>query len=806
MEAVAVNIPQPRALRAVKPGRRARSDVFRPAICPDGHVGRIRVDRIQPNGPFHSRAGYRCSYWGVNPKTGVWGEVRHRFTDRSPIDPLPRRHPTHEHSYSQDNCPTCEHQYAPDEGPRVGRRFYYTAADVTSVLLNVGTGDPIRLAAAAARRNALRYRPKTRSHRPAEREPTPEDLDWFASVVAVEDLGLGHPVADLEDTDWDVRFRGGLGEDDYQADDWRDEPDQAPSDAELLRAYADTFIDHDESPQPVPTPAEMVDQERYLSKSFALGGEYVDVFGPAVVAPHHVSQWPEAIVIDSLPIRRRALVQQDDRARVASDFLCEIFGVQDAKSKELILLYPAGGKDQESIREVFAQKEGAPIWIVTDGDAAMPIAIRNVFPGAIHYRCEEHLRDDARDAAKKDKVDDPDVLAAIGDAQFSPAHWEHLKAIVAVKVEKRRRALRNWIEMNEDLVLSQCHLRRLHPGYPRSTGGVEPPLAKVSHYLETRRVALRSRRRLLIVLELMRVALIHRARPERYTLIVRQQLEAGRRARVDWKSHWDEMIRDERGVKKPRNTLIDYRNMARERNALAREDEARAQSARLSTQRMDAAMSQARADGGQPTNRVRRTTGRAGITRPGDRIADVPQLMKFWDFSKNAGKDPTVLLAHSRDVHDWVCREHENGDPDGLWPGHLHEWRQSAAHRAAKGAGCRFCMRRKPCAATCLRTSHPRLAGPEEWDYTTNDAADVTPDTVLSGSHTSVSWICKKHGIYPMEIRARALLGQSCTPCSGEAGAEKRRATMRAKAKERHAMATRARDRAASTPGEESPR
>ena len=98
----------------------------------------------------------------------------------------------------------------------------------------------------------------------------------------------------------------------------------------------------------------MVDDERYLSKSFALGAEYVDVFGPAVVAPFHIKDWPEAIAIDSQPIRRRALVQGAEKDRAASDFLCEVFAVQDGIGKDLILLYPTGTKDQESIKEVFA--------------------------------------------------------------------------------------------------------------------------------------------------------------------------------------------------------------------------------------------------------------------------------------------------------------------------------------------------------------------------------------------------------------------------------------------------------------------
>jgi hypothetical protein len=434
----------------------------------------------------------------------------------APIDPLPRRHPTHAHSYSQDNCPTCEHIYAPDEGPRAGRHFLFAAADIASLLMGVGRGDPIREGAAQTRRDALRFRPPSASHRGLAYEPTPEDLAWLASVASYDDLGHGYYAIETEGTDWDVRFRRGLGEDDYVSDDWEDRTDKPPSDVELLRSYAESIAPERGAAvaMVLPSPAEMVDDDRFLSNSFALGAEYVDGFGPAVVAPFYVKEWPESIVVDSQPVRRRALVG-DEAARVASDFLCEIFGVQDGISKELILLYPAGGKDQESIKEVFSQKTGIPKWIVTDGESAMPKAIAAAFPGIIHYRCEEHLRDDAMDAAARDRVRDPEVLAAIETAQYTPAHWERLKAIAAARIDLVHSELRTWIASNEALVLHQYELRRLHPRYPRSTGGVEGPLGSVRRDLDVRRVALRNRRRLVIVLELMRVALIHKARPER---------------------------------------------------------------------------------------------------------------------------------------------------------------------------------------------------------------------------------------------------------------------------------------------------
>jgi hypothetical protein len=801
-------IPAPPPLRKVRTGPPGRADVSRPPVCPLGHVGRIRIDRVTPIGPFHTRVGYRCAYREWDPLQASFVEKRHRFIEPRPDDPLARRHPTHEHSYSQDNCPTCEHQYALDEGPRAGHDFFHTAGEIASLLIHVGRRMPVRLAAAQTRRDALRFRPKTASHRAPDTGPTPEDLAWLESVVYLEDLGLTHRIADLSDTDDAARFHRGLGED-YEPDTMWDEGADAPiSDAELLRAYSDDVLAGRGGAPLValPSPGEMVDDERYLSKSFALGAEYIDVFGPAVVAPHHVAEWPEAIVIDSQPFRRRARVAGKDGAdkdRVASDFLCEVFAVQDGVGKDLILLYPAGSKDIESMKEVFAQKTGVPKWVVSDGAHGMSRAIKDAFgDDTIHYRCEDHLRKDAEEFAKKDKIDDPSVLLALHNAQFSPGHWERLKAIVAAKVDPAAYRLRNWITTNEALVLRQYALRQRYPTYPRSNSGAEVPLLVVRAGLETRKVALRNRRRLVIVLDLMRVELIHKARPERYAKIIRQQLEAARHHPVDWSSHWDHMVKDIRGRQRFQNSLIAYRDLCRERNAIAREVEARATTTGIKARAAAEAQAQTIADGGQPAERARRTETRETLAKPGDKIADVPHLLALWDFTKNVGIDPATKGAQSNTPYWWVCREHEVPPAGAPWPGHLHEWQQPAGQRAGKNPGCRFGMRKKACPGNCLRTTNPRLAWATEWDYATNDPKGITPDNQLSGSNEVVRWFCQRdHGPYDMEIKFRAK-GRYCKKCSSEDGVAKRRATLAAAQRAQHQLAVKGRERLASDEGD----
>ena len=85
------------------------------------------------------------------------------------------------------------------------------------------------------------------------------------------------------------------------------------------------------------------------------------------------------------------------------------------------------------------------------------------------------------------------------------------------------------------------------------------------------------------------------------------------------------------------------------------------------------------------------------------------------------------------------------------------------------------------------RVTHPLLTSPLEWDYAANDAAGITPDTVLSGSREEVSWVCETHRSYRMAILLRAHDGQGCSVCARVAAEQKRRETLRARRRERYA-------------------
>ncbi len=590
-----------------KTGPKGRDDVFRPADCPDRHGGRIRIDRIAASGPFHTRVGYRCCRWVWNTKKGRWTEARHRFTDRSAEDPLPRRHPTCDHPYQGDTCAMCETTYAPDEGPRSGRHFWFAAHDIAGLLMGVTKGDAIQPTIADVRRDAARYRKKTRSHLPdIELPPRPErppvEPEWHA--LPFEEEVEARDADDAREPDWlaDAPPAEEQPRPAYRG--WGERVRIVRGELALLDA--------------LPSPAEMVGDERFLSRSFALGAEYVDVFGPAVCAPHRREIWPDAIAIDSLPLNRRRTAETPSEmevARTEADYLCEVFGVLDATTHELILLYPAGTKDSESAREVLAQKRGRPTWVVTDGDPALAKAVDLAFgPGTIHYRCEDHLRKNALDAAARDGILDTTVLNAIGRAQQSPEAWAILKRTVAARAPGSIR-LRRWIADNEELVLHQVEIRRRFPGRPRSTGALEGHLVVVRESLDRRRLTLRNRRRLVAVLDLIQLGRSRRARIEQFRSIVRVELERTRDRAITWEDHWDHRVLVG-GRLGHRNTIIEYRDAARRRNHLARADEANRASIERVKESFAEARREAEAAGGVAPRP--RPAGRSGRRRAAD--------------------------------------------------------------------------------------------------------------------------------------------------------------------------------------------
>lgn len=126
-------------------GRKPKTDVYRPKVCPSKHRGTIRLaGRYATASPYFERVRWRCV-----PADAVVPE--HRFATL-----LAARHPRPTHPHSGEACETCEHIYAGHEGPKTPRRHHYSIAEAVDVLIGIGQGESLRERSAQARLAGLR--------------------------------------------------------------------------------------------------------------------------------------------------------------------------------------------------------------------------------------------------------------------------------------------------------------------------------------------------------------------------------------------------------------------------------------------------------------------------------------------------------------------------------------------------------------------------------------------------------------------------------------------------------------------------
>lgn len=109
-----------------------------------------------------------------------------------------------------------------------------------------------------------------------------------------------------------------------------------------------------------------------------------------------------------------------------------------------------------------------------------------------------------------------------------------------------------------------------------------------------------------------------------------------------------------------------------------------------------------------------------------------PELVKEWDYNKNAPINPDMVTIGSDQKYWWIC---EQG----------HHYEASVSHRSS-GQNCPFCSNKKVLKGyNDLSTTHPEIAA--EWDYNENlldPNSPDTPDSVVAGCNKKVHWICEK--------------------------------------------------------------
>jgi hypothetical protein len=123
-----------------------------------------------------------------------------------------------------------------------------------------------------------------------------------------------------------------------------------------------------------------------------------------------------------------------------------------------------------------------------------------------------------------------------------------------------------------------------------------------------------------------------------------------------------------------------------------------------------------------------------------------PQLIKEWDFKKNAEINPELYSYGSTKKVWWKCTKD-------------HNWLASIGKRTS-GRGCPYCSNKLVTFANSLSNTHPNLL--KEWDFEKNKT--VNPDHLTFGSSKKVSWLCKRGHNWSAKISHRSH-GSNCPEC-----------------------------------------
>ena len=148
--------------------------------------------------------------------------------------------------------------------------------------------------------------------------------------------------------------------------------------------------------------------------------------------------------------------------------------------------------------------------------------------------------------------------------------------------------------------------------------------------------------------------------------------------------------------------------------------------------------------------------GRLPIKGKTDLASQKPELLKDWDYEKNAISPDGICCGSEKKVW-WKC--HICG----------YEWQASPSLRNA-GGGCTKCLRKKAgkkksleaAKTNSLSEKYPQIS--EEWDYEKND---TSPDKVSCSSNKRVWWICHKCGYGWQATPNTRTSGCGCPCCAG---------------------------------------
>lgn len=499
-----------------------------------------------------------------------------------------------------------------------------------------------------------------------------------------------------------------------------------------------------------------------FSKECALAADYLDGYGPLVVARVRPAAWPRILVLDSVPLEMR--VRDADAKRLN---LSETHGgavlvaVGKHRPDEASVAWEArfsGGETGNDWWEFLhtLPLDPAPEWVVADGAKAIRAAVLDTWPGTTFFPCLYHLRERLKLAAGALVYQDPALAPAIEVALSAPHHWDRLVALAKPLGDT---TLWKWIRDNDELVRSLDGLRRRLPGAPEGNGAAETVGLEIRERIGGRKRNFTNARRLDTVVGLMRADIAGVARAGAYLEILRASREA-----AHWRlGHGDERFWERAHDPANQASVADAISASRERAKLDFSELLRTSQTK-SVMAKVAADNAVRASLGLPPLVATVAPGArvASVKVRGTRLRDYPEVLRDWDPANAV--DPRTLLAGSDYEARWKC----------VACG--HEWPAPVSRRTMRRTRCARCHRPWLVLANALATTHPELVE-REWVREAN--LPVLPEVITARRAEPVIWRCADfpgvHPDYPMSPRARVKADLGCPVCRQIRSADRRR-------------------------------
>ncbi len=225
------------------------------------------------------------------------------------------------------------------------------------------------------------------------------------------------------------------------------------------------------------------------SRSASIAMDYVDQYGPEILRKVAPASWPVYVALGSVPIPRRKRLGLDEdpglggsgEIMVAAD--CELPGHGYAFHARF-----GGGSDKDSWIDFFKTLTGVPSWIVADRREGLSEAVAEFWPETILFNCENNMRAALSNAARRDgfveTLEKPgSPFAEIPRAFSSIPRWQDLVDAVESGSPAGAFHLRQWLDANEALVLSQFFLKKQFPRAPITDGSLDQAIADVREKL-----------------------------------------------------------------------------------------------------------------------------------------------------------------------------------------------------------------------------------------------------------------------------------------------------------------------------------